>query len=55
MLGKEMWKRLSSMSRIVGIKITTIRTRLMGVHAFLCYLVEEGIVSLDVFGRRIRL
>ncbi|MBW2637621.1 MAG: tyrosine-type recombinase/integrase [Deltaproteobacteria bacterium] len=38
-----------------GIKITTIRTRLMGVHAFLRYLVEEGIVSPDVFGRRIRL
>ena len=38
-----------------GIKITTIRTRLMGVHAFLRYLVDEGIVSPDVFGRRIRL
>jgi len=38
-----------------GIKITTIRTRLMGVHAFFRYLVDEGIVSPDVFGRRIRL
>ncbi|MBW2632336.1 MAG: tyrosine-type recombinase/integrase [Deltaproteobacteria bacterium] len=38
-----------------GIKITTIRTRLMGVHAFLRYLVDEEIVSPDVFGRRIRL
>jgi len=38
-----------------GIKITTIRTRLMCIHAFLRYLIEEGIVSPDVFGRRIRL
>ena len=38
-----------------GIKITTIRTRLMCVQSFLRYLVEEGIVSPDVFGKRIRL
>ena len=38
-----------------GIKITTIRTRLMCIHAFLRYLIEEGLVSEDVFGRRIRL
>ena len=38
-----------------GIKITTIRTRLMCIHAFLRYLIEEGFVSEDVFGRRIRL
>ena len=38
-----------------GIKITTIETRLVSVQAFLRYLVEEGIVSADIFGRRIRL
>jgi len=38
-----------------GIKITTIRTRLVCVCAFLRYLVEEQVVSPDVFGRRIRL
>jgi integrase/recombinase XerD len=38
-----------------GNKITTIRTSLVSVQAFLRYLVEEGIVSPDVFGRRIRL
>ncbi len=38
-----------------GIKITTIRTRLVCVCAFLRYLVEEKVVSPDVFGRRIRL
>jgi len=38
-----------------GIKITTIRMRLTGVQAFLRHLVEEGIVSPDVFGKRIRL
>jgi len=38
-----------------GIKITTIRMRLTGVQSFLRHLVEEGIVSLDVFGKRIRL
>lgn len=38
-----------------GIKITTIRTKLVGVQAFLRYMVEEGIVTPDVFGRRIRL
>ena len=38
-----------------GRKITTIKTRLACVRAFLRYLVEEGVVSTDVFGRRIRL
>jgi integrase/recombinase XerD len=38
-----------------GIKITTIRLRLTGVQSFLRHLVEEGIVSPDVFGKRIRL
>ena len=38
-----------------GIKITTIRTRLVSVQAFLRYLMEEGIVSAELFGRRIRL
>ena len=38
-----------------GIKITTIRTRLVCVCAFLRYLLEEKVVSPDVFGRRIRL
>jgi integrase/recombinase XerD len=38
-----------------GIKITTIRTRLVSVQAFLRYLVEEGIVSAELFHRRIRL
>jgi integrase/recombinase XerD len=38
-----------------GNKITTIRTSLMSVQAFLRHLVEEGLVSTDVFGRRIRL
>ena len=39
-----------------GIKITTIRTRLVNVQAFLRYLVEEGIVSGELFNsRRIRL
>jgi integrase/recombinase XerD len=38
-----------------GNKITTIRTSLVSVQAFLRYLVEEGIVSADIFSRRIRL
>jgi integrase/recombinase XerD len=38
-----------------GIMITTIRTRLVSVQAFLRYLVEEGIVSGELFSRRIRL
>jgi integrase/recombinase XerD len=38
-----------------GIKITTIRMRLTGVQSFLRHLIEEGIVSPDVFGKRIRL
>lgn len=37
------------------IKITTIRMRLTGVQSFLRYLEEEGIVSRDIFSRRIRL
>ena len=38
-----------------GIRIGTIRTRLTGVQSFLRHFVEEGIVSRDVFGKRIRL
>lgn len=38
-----------------GNKITTIRTTFVGVQAFLHYLVEEEIVSPNIFGRRIRL
>lgn len=38
-----------------GMKITTIRTKLVCVRAFLRYWVEEGVVSPDVFIRRIRL
>jgi integrase/recombinase XerD len=38
-----------------GIMMTTIRTRLVNVQAFLRYLMEEGIVSADLFSRRIRL
>ena len=38
-----------------GNKITTIRTKLVSVQAFLRYLVEEEIVSPDIFRRRIRL
>ena len=38
-----------------GIKITTIRTRLVGILSFLRYWAEEGIVSHEVFYRRIRL
>jgi integrase/recombinase XerD len=38
-----------------GIKITTIRMRLTGIQSFLRHLVEEGIVSPGVFGKRIRL
>ena len=38
-----------------GIKITTIRLRLTGVQSFLRHLVEGGIVSPNVFGKRIRL
>jgi integrase/recombinase XerD len=38
-----------------GNKITTIRTKLVSVQAFLRYLVEEEIVSPDIFSRRIRL
>lgn len=38
-----------------GNKITTVRTGLVSVQAFLRYLMEEGIVCPDVFSRRIRL
>ena len=38
-----------------GIKVTTIRTRLVGVCAFLRYLAEEKVVSPEIFLRRIRL
>jgi integrase len=38
-----------------GIKITTIRTRLVGILSLLRYWMEEGIVSPEVFFRRIRL
>jgi site-specific recombinase XerD len=38
-----------------GNKITTISTKLVCVQAFLCYLLEEEIVSPDIFSRRIRL
>jgi integrase/recombinase XerD len=38
-----------------GNNITTIRTKLVSVQAFLRYLVEEEIVSPDIFSRRIRL
>jgi integrase/recombinase XerD len=38
-----------------GLKITSVRTRLMYVQTFLRYGIEEGVVSPDVFGRRIRL
>ena len=38
-----------------GLMITTIRTRLVCVRAFLHYLVEEEIILPDVPGRRIRL
>ena len=38
-----------------GIKITTIRTRLVCVCAFLRYLAEEKVVSPEIFVRRIRL
>ncbi|MEK7851076.1 MAG: tyrosine-type recombinase/integrase [Deltaproteobacteria bacterium] len=38
-----------------GLLITTIRTKLVCVRAFLRYLVEEEIILPDVLGRRIRL
>jgi len=38
-----------------GIEITTIRTRLANILSFLRHWMEEGIVSPDVFFRRIRL
>ncbi len=38
-----------------GNKITTVRTKLVSVQALLRYLVEEEIVSPDIFSRRIRL
>ena len=50
-----MWKAFIEQEQDRGIKITTIRTRLVNVLAFLRYLVEEGIVSAELFSRRIRL
>jgi len=38
-----------------GLKITTIRVRLVCIYAFLRYIVEEGIVAQEVIGRKIRL
>lgn len=38
-----------------GLKITTIRTRLVYIQTFLRYVIDEGVVSPEVFGRRIRL
>ena len=38
-----------------GLKVGTIRVRLVNVYAFLRYLVEEGIVAPEVIGRKIRL
>jgi integrase/recombinase XerD len=38
-----------------GIKITTIRTKLVSILSFLRYWMEEGVVSPEVFFRRIRL
>lgn len=36
-------------------QITSVRTRLMYIQTFLRYGIDEGFVSLDVFGRKIRL
>jgi len=38
-----------------GLKITTIRVRLVCIYAFLRYLVEEGTIAPEVIGRKIRL
>ena len=38
-----------------GLKVTTIRVRLVCVYAFFRYLVEEGISAPEVIGRKIRL
>lgn len=38
-----------------GLKVTTIRVRLVCVYAFFRYLVEEGIAAPEVIGRKIRL
>jgi len=38
-----------------GLKITSVRTRLVYVQTFLRYGIDNGVVSPDVFGRRIRL
>lgn len=38
-----------------GLKITSVRTRLMYIQTFLRYGIDEGFVSPDVFGRKIRL
>lgn len=38
-----------------GLKMSSVRTRLIYVQTFLRYGIDEGFVSPDVFGRRIRL
>jgi integrase/recombinase XerD len=38
-----------------GLKITSVRTRLVYVQTFLRYGIDEGVVSPDVLGRKIRL
>lgn len=38
-----------------GLKVTTIRVRLVCIYAFFRYLVEEGISAPEVIGRKIRL
>ncbi len=38
-----------------GLRISTVRTRLHCVNAFLGYLIEAGVIRGDVLGRRIRL
>jgi integrase/recombinase XerD len=38
-----------------GLKMSSVRTRLICVQTFLRYGIDEGFVSPDVFGRRIRL
>jgi integrase/recombinase XerD len=38
-----------------GLKLSTVRTRLHCVNAFLGYAMDEGVVSTDVLARRIRL
>lgn len=38
-----------------GMKLTTVRTKLHGVNAFLGYAMDAGVISTDVLARRIRL